>query len=48
MRRKVVLSCGQCFARNYTTEKKQTETGRIEVKKFCKQCNMHSLHRETK
>ncbi|MFB4165660.1 50S ribosomal protein L33 [Alteribacillus sp. JSM 102045] len=49
MRNKVVLACTNCFSRNYTTEKnKQKQTDRIEMKKFCKQCNAHTLHRETK
>ncbi|WP_091275121.1 50S ribosomal protein L33 [Alteribacillus persepolensis] len=49
MRSKVALACTVCLARNYTTEKnKQKQTDRIEVKKFCKYCNAHTLHRETK
>ncbi|MFB5663040.1 50S ribosomal protein L33 [Alteribacillus sp. HJP-4] len=49
MRKKVVLACTQCLSRNYTTElNKQTQTDRIEMKKFCKHCNASVLHRETK
>ncbi|WP_240377841.1 50S ribosomal protein L33 [Bacillus piscicola] len=49
MRRKVILACSACMSRNYTTEKNtHTLTDRIEMKKFCKQCSAHTLHRETK
>ncbi|NEU32447.1 50S ribosomal protein L33 [bacterium LRH843] len=46
---KIVLACEACRSRNYTTHKnKQQHTNRLEVKKFCKVCNEHTLHRETK
>ncbi|WP_411810035.1 MULTISPECIES: 50S ribosomal protein L33 [Alkalihalophilus] len=49
MRNKVILACEICHSRNYTTQKnKLTHVNRIEVKKFCKLCNEHTLHRETK
>ncbi|EGL84223.1 50S ribosomal protein L33 [Caldalkalibacillus thermarum TA2.A1] len=49
MRVTVTLACTQCQQRNYTTEKnKRTNTERIELKKYCKFCNAHTLHRETK
>ncbi|RKD67543.1 LSU ribosomal protein L33P [Sinobaca qinghaiensis] len=49
MREKVGLACTTCLSRNHITEKnKQTQTHRIEMKKFCKHCNAHTLHRETK
>ena len=47
----VTLACSECKARNYKTTKSAvtTETGRaLELKKFCKQCKRHTLHRETK
>lgn len=43
------MACTDCKQRNYTTEKnKRTNTERLEMKKFCKFCNAHTLHRETK
>ncbi|MGE6260828.1 50S ribosomal protein L33 [Heyndrickxia sporothermodurans] len=49
MQRKIVLACAQCGSRNYSTfHNKQTDTERLEVKKFCKHCNSHIVHRETK
>lgn len=49
MREKVILICEVCFSRNYTTTKnKAIKSERLEVKKFCKACNKHTLHKETK
>ncbi|MET3684049.1 large subunit ribosomal protein L33 [Alkalibacillus flavidus] len=48
MRKKVALACTHCHSRNYTTEKKQQASERIEIKKYCKRCEQHTLHRETK
>ncbi|MCZ0755274.1 50S ribosomal protein L33 [Anoxybacillus sp. J5B_2022] len=49
MRKKVVLACSQCNSRNYSTMKNVVATQeRLEMKKFCKVCNDHTLHRETK
>ena len=42
----VSLACTVCKARNYKTTKQPEST--IEIKKFCKQCKQHTLHRETK
>ena len=45
----VTLACSECKARNYKTTKSRDETGRaLEIKKYCKQCKHHTLHRETK
>jgi len=49
MRKKVVLACQQCGSRNYSTMKNTTkDIERLEIKKFCKVCNTHTSHRETK
>ncbi|WP_084158064.1 50S ribosomal protein L33 [Bacillus manliponensis] len=48
MRKKVVLACEKCNNRNYSTMKDTSSLERLEIKKFCKTCNMHSIHRETK
>ncbi len=56
----VVLVCSECKARNYKTTKRAAApstgdsasaagaAGLLEVKKFCKQCQKHTVHRETK
>jgi large subunit ribosomal protein L33 len=49
MNDKVILTCTVCLSRNYTTSRnKKTSTQRLELKKFCKKCNEHTLHKETK
>ncbi|MBJ8029735.1 50S ribosomal protein L33 [Bacillus cereus group sp. N21] len=48
MRKKVVLSCEECKNRNYSTMKDTSSVERLEIKKFCKICNMHTVHKETK
>jgi large subunit ribosomal protein L33 len=45
----VTLACIECKARNYkTTKSADTGAKTLEIKKFCKQCQGHTLHRETK
>ncbi len=45
----IVLQCGECKSRNYTTTKnKKTTTDRLEFKKFCRRCRKHTGHKETK
>ncbi|WP_083249116.1 50S ribosomal protein L33 [Bacillus solimangrovi] len=49
MRKKVILACEKCHSRNYTTMKNTVQdTERLVIKKFCKHCNAHTDHRETK
>ncbi|WP_409303722.1 50S ribosomal protein L33 [Peribacillus sp. SCS-155] len=49
MRKKVILACTDCGARNYTSESnKETSAERLEIKKFCSNCNAHTMHKETK
>jgi large subunit ribosomal protein L33 len=45
----VTLACGECKERNYTTEKnKKNDSARLEMKKYCRRCHRHTIHRETK
>lgn len=47
--RLVILACGDCKRRNYTTTKnKKNDPGRIELNKYCPFCKGHKLHKETK
>lgn len=49
MNKKITLACTVCLNRNYTTTKNTFKNQeRLEVKKYCKHCNKHELHRETK
>ncbi|MDI6794592.1 MAG: 50S ribosomal protein L33 [bacterium] len=49
MRDMIILACTGCKRRNYTTTKnKKQQTSKLELKKFCRFCQTHVLHRETK
>ncbi|OPL19915.1 MAG: 50S ribosomal protein L33 [Candidatus Aegiribacteria sp. MLS_C] len=49
MRVIITLACEECRRRNYTTTKnRRTTTNRLELKKYCRFCSKHTLHRETK
>jgi len=45
-RLKVALVCTECKSRNYRTTKRRDQ--KVEIKKFCKSCGTHTVHRETK
>lgn len=45
----VTMACADCRRRNYiTTKNRQKNTERIELKKYCRFCGHHTLHRETR
>ena len=49
MRVKITLACTECTQRNYnTTKNKKNDPDRLEMKKYCKFCRKHTLHRESK
>jgi large subunit ribosomal protein L33 len=48
MREKVILECTECMSRNYTITKKEGDTKRVEVMKYCPKCNKRTLHKETR
>jgi large subunit ribosomal protein L33 len=49
MRDIITLECTVCKERNYsTTKNKKTHSGRVEYKKFCRFCNQHTSHKETR
>ena len=49
MREKITLACEECKQRNYDSMKnKKNDPDRISMKKFCKFCNKHTVHKETK
>ena len=47
MKKKIQLVCSECLISNYSTNK-STEGQRLFVKKFCKRCNKHTMHKENK
>jgi large subunit ribosomal protein L33 len=49
MRDIILLSCKECKNRNYAvTKNKKNQAGKLEIKKYCKFCNRHTPHKETK
>ena len=48
-RNKITLACTECKQRNYDNMKnKKNDPDRIELKKYCKFCGKHTVHKETK
>lgn len=39
------LLCKECNRQNYVTERNKLNTGKLELKKHCKQCKSHTLHK---
>lgn len=49
MRVNITLECTECNELNYiTTKNRQSNDGRLEMKKYCPRERKHTLHRETK
>ncbi|MBI5043676.1 MAG: 50S ribosomal protein L33 [Nitrospirae bacterium] len=49
MREIITIACTQCKERNYSTMKNKRNTpDKLEIKKYCKFCKAHTLHKETK
>ena len=49
MRIILLLRCEECKRRNYSTMKnKKNTTEKLELKKYCRHCRTHTLHKETK
>jgi large subunit ribosomal protein L33 len=45
----ITLACTECKRKNYTTTKnKRKHQDRLELRKYCKWCKKHTLHREIK
>ncbi len=45
----ITLACTECKEHNYVTKKnKRNDQGRLELKKYCRRCRVHRLHREQK
>jgi large subunit ribosomal protein L33 len=45
----ITLACNECKRRNYVTVKnRQNDRDRLELKKYCRWCRGHTVHRETR
>ncbi|MBR2055976.1 MAG: 50S ribosomal protein L33 [Mycoplasmataceae bacterium] len=47
MKKKVTLACQECHSKNYY-ENKSSVDKRLIKRKFCKQCVLHTIHKEEK
>ena len=49
VRTRITLACTECKQRNYDSMKDKKNTpDRLELKKYCKFCKKHTVHKETK
>jgi len=49
MRDIISLACSECNRRNYSTTRNKKKTpDRLELKKYCRFCRKHLLHKESK
>ena len=49
MRVKITMACTECKQRNYSGKKSKTNNpDRLELRKYCKFCQKHTVHKETK
>ncbi|GAB4544096.1 MAG: 50S ribosomal protein L33 [Thermodesulfovibrionia bacterium] len=45
----ILLQCTGCKSKNYsTTKNKKNTTEKLNLKKYCRHCGRHVLHKETK
>jgi large subunit ribosomal protein L33 len=46
----ITLACSECKSRNYVSTRNKKEQGsvKLELRKFCRTCHKHVLHKETK
>ena len=49
MQENIVFQCTVCKRKNYvSTKNKKNVTDRLELKKYCRFCLKHTVHKETK
>ncbi len=49
MRVAVTMACSECKQRNYMfTKDKKKHPEKMEIKKYCRFCNGHKIHKEGK
>jgi len=49
IRPKITMACEDCKHRNYITKKnRRNDPDRLEMKKHCTTCNLHTVHKETR
>jgi large subunit ribosomal protein L33 len=46
---RIIMACQECKSRNYYLAKnKKTHPDRMELRKYCRVCRTHTLHKETR
>ncbi|MBI2081647.1 MAG: 50S ribosomal protein L33 [candidate division NC10 bacterium] len=49
MREIITLECADCKRRNYSGAKNKRNTpDRLELRKYCRWCRKHTVHKETR
>ncbi len=48
MRENITLECKKCGNKNYRTNREIKQTAKLEIKKYCKFCRSHQVHKEKK
>ncbi|RMG74875.1 MAG: 50S ribosomal protein L33 [Nitrospirae bacterium] len=49
MRMIILLQCTECKNKNYSTMKNKRNTpDKLQLKKYCRNCGRHTVHKETK
>jgi len=49
MRENITFQCSACKRRNYvSTKNKKKSSEKLELKKYCRFCKAHTLHKEIK
>jgi len=44
----LAFKCDDCKSHNYISQKNRNNVeGKLELKKYCKKCRKHTLHKET-
>jgi large subunit ribosomal protein L33 len=44
----VIVACTDCKNKNYHFSRGKRKEYKVEVKKFCRACGKHTVHKETK
>jgi large subunit ribosomal protein L33 len=44
----IKIQCSECKKTNYFAQKTKAMEGKLELKKFCRWCRKHTLHKEGK
>jgi len=48
MRENLLLECSECGRRNYVTSREMRRGSKLELKKYCRFCRKHTVHKEHK